>query len=67
MNIFPSRLKELRNSKGLTQKQLAKELNVTDDSIFSWEKGRSQPSIENLIMLCKFFGVTSDYLLGLED
>ncbi len=67
MNIFPSRLKELRNSKGLTQKQLAKELNVTDDSIFSWEKGRSQPSIENLIMLCKFFGVSSDYLLGLED
>ena len=67
MDIFAIRLKELRKEKNLTQKQLAEILQTTDDSIFSWEKGRSQPSIETIRKLCLFFGVSSDYLLGLSD
>ena len=67
MDIFQIKLKELRAEKELTQKQLADLLNTTDDSIFSWEKGRSQPSIEMIRKLCLFFDVSSDYLLGLED
>jgi len=67
MDIFEQRLKELRKEKDLTQKQLAEILQTTDDSIFSWEKGRSQPSIEMIRKLSKFFGVSTDYLLGLED
>ncbi len=67
MDIFERRLKELRTEKGITQKKLAKALDTTDDSIFSWEKGRSQPSIELIRRLVIFFDVSADYLLGLED
>lgn len=67
MDIFSIRLKELRIEKGLTQKQLAVALNTTDDSIFSWEKGRSQPPIETIRCLCVVLETSADYLLGLED
>ena len=66
-NIFSIRLKELRKETGLTQKQFAKALNTTDDSIYSWEKGRSQPSIEMIINICKVLSISADYLLGLEE
>lgn len=67
MDIFSIRLKELRTEKGLTQKQLAAAVNTTDDSVFSWEKGRSQPSIEAIRGLCLILETSADYLLGLED
>ncbi len=67
MEIFTVRLKEARQEKGWTQKQLAEAINTTDDSIFSWEKGRSQPSIELLRKLCKVLEISSDYLIGLSD
>ena len=67
MELFTTRLKEARQEKGWTQKQLAEAINTTDDSIFSWEKGRSQPSIELLRKLCKVLDVSSDYLIGLSD
>ena len=67
MDIFSVRLKELRIEKGLTQKQLAAAVNTTDDSVFSWEKGRSQPSIETIRGLCLVLETSADYLLGLED
>ena len=66
MDIFSIRLKELRLEKEMTQKSLAKELETSDDSIYSWETGRSQPSIEMIRAICKYFNVSSDYLLGLE-
>ena len=67
MDMFQERLKELRKEKHLTQKQLAQVLQTTDDSIFSWEKGRSQPSIEMLQKICAYFSVSADYLLGIND
>ncbi len=67
MDIFSIRLKELRNEHGLTKTQLALSVGTTYDCIYSWERGRSQPSIEMLRSLCKVFGVTSDYIIGLTD
>lgn len=67
MDIFATKLKETRTEKGFTQKQLAEAIKTTDDSIYSWEKGRSQPSLEMLRALSKFLEVSTDYLLGLED
>ncbi|MBQ9081372.1 MAG: helix-turn-helix transcriptional regulator [Clostridia bacterium] len=67
MDIFAIRLKEIRIEKGFTQKQLAAAIKTTDDSIYSWEKGRSQPSIEMLRNLCKELDISADYLLGLKD
>ena len=67
MDILSLRIKELRKEKNLTQRQLAELLKTTDDSIFSWEKGRSQPSVDVIRKLCILFDVSADYLLGLED
>lgn len=67
MDIFAIRLRELRTERKLTQKQLASLLNTTDDSVFSWEKGRSQPPLETVRKICKIFEVSADYLLGLKD
>ena len=64
MDIFAVRLKELRMEKRLTQQQLATTLQTTDDSIYSWEKGRSEPSIAVIRKICDFFEVSADYLLG---
>lgn len=67
MDIFAIRLRELRTERKLTQKQLASLLNTTDDSVFSWEKGRSQPPLETVRNICKIFEVSADFLLGLKD
>ena len=67
MDIFSQRLRELRLGKKLSMKQLAKEINTTDAAISNWENGVNEPKISYVISIAKFFGVTSDYLLGLED
>lgn len=67
MDIFSQRLRELRLEKKLSMKQLAKEINTTDAAISNWENGVNEPKISYVISIAKFFGVTSDYLLGLED
>ena len=58
------RLKELRLNRGLTQKDLGKVINVTKASICCYEKETRTPTVENLLDMVNFFGVTSDYLLG---
>ena len=63
MEKFYVRLKELREEKGLTQAQLAEILGTTDDSIYSWEHGRSQPSIEMLRSIVNYFQISADSLL----
>ncbi len=67
MDIFAVRLREQRLEKGLKQKQLAEAVGTTDDSIYSWEKGRSQPSVEQIRLLCRCLNISADYLIGLED
>ena len=67
VQIFCERLKELRQEKDLSTRQLAKEINVSHVSISKWECGFTIPTIENLLALAKYFDVSADYLLGLED
>ena len=62
---FAERLKSLRLEKGLTQVQPAKMTNLAQTTISAYEK-RKSPSDETIIILCKFFGVSADYILGLE-
>lgn len=59
-------IKELRLEQKLTQTELARILNTTQDTISLWELGKSYPDILSVIALAKLFNVTSDYLLGLE-
>lgn len=64
---FRVRLKELRLEKGLAQIEIAKIVNMSKMAISHWEKGNSEPSIEQLKLLAKFFDVSVDYLIGNVD
>lgn len=61
------RLLELRSEKELSQRQIAKEFNVSQGTYNNWENENTQPSIEQLIQLALFFGVSVDYLIGFSD
>lgn len=67
MNKFKERLKELRETKGLEQKQLAQVLHISKSAVSGWETGRNQPNYDMLITLARFFDVSVDYLLGNTD
>ncbi len=61
------KIKELRKEKNLTQKALAKLMNKSETGLASWEQGLSEPSVNDIRLLCQIFEVSADYLLGLED
>lgn len=61
------RLKELRKDRNLLQSDVAKVLSKTITCICDWERGRTEPSIEDLAKLADFFNVSIDYLVGRED
>lgn len=63
--VFPRTLAELRGRKGLSQSDLHDEIGISVNSLSLYERGKL-PSSENLIRLSTFFGVSADYLLGLE-
>lgn len=67
MKEFAERLKELRLEKGLSQRELAKAVNLTHTAILRWENETHIPNAEAVVTLAKFFSVTTDYLLGLTD
>lgn len=64
---FSERLKQIRKECGNTQKDVYTYLKVSPNCYASWEQGRTQPDIENIKKLCKFFNISADYLLGLEE
>ena len=68
MKIFlGQRLKELRESKGLTQKQLSEKLNIHSVTYLHYEKEQREPPLSLLADIAKFYDVSVDYLLGLTD
>ena len=60
------RIKALRESRGWTQAELARRMNMTRNGINSWEQGLSMPSPQSLVDLARLFSVSIDYLLGVE-
>lgn len=60
------RIKTLRETRGWTQAELARRLNITRNGVNSWEQGLSMPSPACLVDLAKLFSVSTDYLLGIE-
>ena len=67
MANFSERLKELREERGLTKKDLAKEVGLADTAIGKWELRQRTANIDAVIALAKFFGVKVGYLVGTED
>ena len=64
---FGQRLKELREEKGLTQKQVADGLGIHSVTYLHYEKSQREPSLLLLAQMAYYFDVTVDYLLGLEE
>lgn len=58
------RIKELRTAHNLTQVDFGNELSVAKQTVSNWENNNILPSIDMLIKIADYFGVTTDYLLG---
>lgn len=67
LELFAFRVKKLRKSRKLSQQELAEALGLAQTSISGIESGLRTTTIEKLILLAKFFEVSTDYLLGLKD
>ena len=65
--ILGKRLKELREERNLTQKQLSEKLNLNSVTYLHYEKSQREPPLSVLADMAKFFDVSVDYLLGLKD
>ncbi len=62
-----ARIAALRKEKGLTQKQLAEQLHVTDKAVSKWERGLNFPDLALMEPLAQALGITVTKLLGLEE
>ena len=65
--IIGERIKELRLENKLSQAKLGSLLLVSQDTVSLWEKGKSLPTAEYIIAICKLFEISADYILGLVD
>ena len=59
-----ARIKAMRKEIGLTQAEVAQKLGIASQSVTNYERGKTDPSIRNLISLAAVLGVSTDYLLG---
>ncbi|MCI8646571.1 MAG: helix-turn-helix transcriptional regulator [Firmicutes bacterium] len=64
---FSEKLLTLRKAKGLTQEQLAEQLDISRQSVSKWESGQASPELEKIAALSAIFDVTTDYLLKSSD
>lgn len=64
---FAERFKYIRTKNGYTQQQMANLFNVTRPCICYWENGKRVPDYLKLVEICRFFDISSDYLLGVSD
>lgn len=62
--MLGNNIKELRKQKHLTQKDLAKLMHVSQQTIGAWETERAIPGSDTLALLANLFNVSTDYLLG---
>lgn len=67
MNSFGKNLRYLRFQQSMSQQDIANEFNVSISTISIWERGINFPEVAKLIEISEYFGVTTDYLLGLSD
>lgn len=65
--MVADKIKALREQKGMTQTDLAKQLGITRSSVNAWEMGISVPSTQYIVELAHIFKVSTDYLLGVDS
>lgn len=66
-DIFAERLKDLRFEKGLSIRQLEKQVGISNAELCRFENAKVDAKAYQIVKLAKYFGVTTDYLLGLEN
>lgn len=64
---FNEIIKELREEKGVKQKDVAEYLGLTAKAYCFYELGKREPSLTSLIKLCDYYDVSADYILGRSD
>ncbi len=67
LEVISSRIKQLREEKNLTVRELAENLNISKSTLSGWENENRKPDYKAIISLSNYFDVSSDYLLGLTD
>lgn len=64
---FGEKIRNLREDMDLNQTQLGQALCMTQRKVSFIECGKTEPSIDDIVAFCKFFNVSADYLLGIDD
>lgn len=62
-----TKIQTLRKQHGLSQEQLAETLGVSRQAVSKWEAEQSVPDVDKIVLICDYFGVTTDYILRNEE
>lgn len=66
MNTY-EKYEKLLQERGITSYQVAKDTGIAESVLSSWKIGRSNPKLDKLLVLCKYFDVQLDYFVGDDD
>ena len=64
---YRTRLRNIREDRDLTQAEVGKVINKSQQGYNHIEAGRAELKIDDLITLCKFYNLSADYMIGLSD
>ena len=67
MSVFAGRMREAREKRGVCKTEAAKMIGVGISVVRYWENGQRVPNAWSLYQICQAYGVSADWLLGLED
>lgn len=67
MSVFSNRMRESREKRGVCKTEAAKMIGVGETVVRYWENGQRVPNAWSLYQICMAYGVSADWLLGLED
>lgn len=67
VSIYVKRIRDLREDNDQTQREIAEILGTSQTMYARYERGANELPIHHLITLCKYYGVSADYILGITD
>ncbi len=67
MLTYVKRIRDLREDHDKTQQEIAYILGTSQTMYARYERGANEMPIRHLLVLCKYYGVSADYILGLKD
>ncbi len=67
MEKYIKRIRDLREDNDKTQREIADILGTSQTMYARYERGANELPLRHLITLCKYYGVSADYILGLDD